>query len=168
MVVLEGIGVGLLVPLMSLLLGGESATPMRPLQWMEAQFPDHSPGFYVAAFCVVIVVTIGLKNAVGYVSQRFSAALKRRVVVSLRDALFERLQRADLDTFDRRPGGELANIFLVETTRTTQCDRCRRGPAPAVGSRAVLRRRAVLRLVAPDDHGRPARPRARQRVVVRL
>jgi ABC-type multidrug transport system fused ATPase/permease subunit len=104
---------------MSLLLGGESATPMRPLQWMEAQFPGHSPGFYVAGFCVAIVVTIGLKNAAGYVSQRFSAALKRRVAISLRDALFERLQRADLDTFDRRPGGELANVFLVETTRTT-------------------------------------------------
>ena len=82
MVALEGIGVGLLVPLMSLLLGGESATPMRPLQWMEAQFPGHSPGFYVAAFCVAIMVTIGLKNAAGYVSQRFSAELKRRVAIS--------------------------------------------------------------------------------------
>ena len=119
MIALEGIGVGLLVPLMSLLLGGESAAPMRPLQWMETQFPNHSPGFYVAGFCVAIVVTIGLKNVFGYVTQRFSTELKRRVSTSLRDALFERLQRADLDTFDRRPGGELANIFLVETARTT-------------------------------------------------
>jgi subfamily B ATP-binding cassette protein MsbA len=119
MVALEGIGVGLLVPLMSLLLGGEGATPMRPLQWMEAQFPNHSPDFYVAGFCVAIVVAIWLKNAVSYLALRLSAELKRRVAISLRDALFARLQRADLDTFDRRPGGELANIFLVETARTT-------------------------------------------------
>ena len=129
MVVFEGIGVGLLVPLMSLLLGGENATPMRPLQWMEAQFPDHSPGFYVAAFCVAIVVAIGLKNAVGYVSQLFSAGLKRRVVDrSLRDALFERLQRADLDTCSiaarRRAGQHLPR----RDDPHQRCDRCRRGP----------------------------------------
>ena len=32
MVVFEGVGVGLLVPLLSLLLGGTNAVPMRPLQ----------------------------------------------------------------------------------------------------------------------------------------
>ena len=37
--IFEGAGVGLLVPLLSLLLGGENATPMRPLQWLERQLP---------------------------------------------------------------------------------------------------------------------------------
>ena len=35
MVLFEGVGVGLLVPLMSLLLGGTNATPMRPIQWLQ-------------------------------------------------------------------------------------------------------------------------------------
>jgi subfamily B ATP-binding cassette protein MsbA len=48
-----------------------------------------------------------------------STRLKRRIGTSLRLALFERLQRAGLELFDQRPAGEIANIFLVETYRTT-------------------------------------------------
>jgi subfamily B ATP-binding cassette protein MsbA len=119
MVVFEGVGVGLLVPLLSLLLGGTNATPMRPIQWLQAEFPNHSPAFYVGVCCVAIVVAIGLKNVASYVSALFSSRLKRRVASSLRAALFSALQRANLDLFDQRPGGEIANVFLVETYRTT-------------------------------------------------
>src|SRR6266545_564951 len=119
MVVFEGVGGGLLVPLLSLLLGGTNAVPMRPLQWLQAQFPNHSPAYYVGVCCVAIVLAIAAKNLSAYVAQLFAARLKRRVATSLRSALFERLQRADLDLFDRRPTGEIANIFLVETYRTT-------------------------------------------------
>jgi subfamily B ATP-binding cassette protein MsbA len=119
MVLFEGVGVGLLVPLLSLLLGGEKAVPMRPLQWLQTELPHHSPAFYVGACCVAIILAIGAKNVAAYIAQLFATHLRRRVATSLRGALFERLQRADLDLFDQRPGGEIANIFLVETYRTT-------------------------------------------------
>lgn len=115
--VFEGMGVGLLVPLLSLLLGGENATPMRPLQWLERQLPGHSPAFYVAVVCFAIVVAIAAKNVAAYISQVLAADLKKRISVTLRDALFRRLHSADLDLFDRSPGGEIANVFLVETYR---------------------------------------------------
>ena len=115
--VFEGVGVGLLVPLLSLLLGGENATPMRPLQWLERQWPGHSPAFYVAVVCSAIVVAIAAKNLAAYISQVLAADLKKRISVTLRDALFRRLHSADLDLFDRSPGGEIANVFLVETYR---------------------------------------------------
>jgi subfamily B ATP-binding cassette protein MsbA len=117
--VFEGAGVGLLVPLLSLLLGGENATPMRPLQWLERQLPGHSPGFYVVVICGAIVVAIAAKNVAAYLSQVLAADLKRRISITLRDALFRRLHTADLDLFDRSPGGEIANVFLVETYRVT-------------------------------------------------
>lgn len=117
--VFEGAGVGLLVPLLSLLLGGENATPMRPLQWLQLKVPGHSPAFYVGTVCVAIVAAIAAKNLAAYTSQILSAGLKRRISIHLRDALFRRLHTADLDLFDRSPGGELANLFLVETYRTT-------------------------------------------------
>lgn len=119
MVVFEGVGVGLLVPLLSLLLGGPNAVPMRPLQWLQSAWPNHSPAFYVGVCCSAIVLAIAAKNVAGYIAQLFAARLKRRVATSLRAALFERLQRANLDIFDQRPGGEIANVFLVETYRTT-------------------------------------------------
>ncbi len=115
----EGFGVGLLVPLLNLLLGGERATPMRPLQWLERTIPGHSPAFYIGAIAVAIVVSVALKNVAFYTSLVLAARLKRRIAVRLRDDLFRRLHRADLDLFDRLPGGDLANVFLVETYRTT-------------------------------------------------
>ena len=117
--VFEGAGVGLLVPLLSLLLGGENATPMRPLQWLERQLPGHSAAFYVVVICGAIVVAIAAKNAAAYISQVLAADLKRRIAITLRDALFRRLHSADLDLFDRSPGGEIANVFLVESYRVT-------------------------------------------------
>jgi ATP-binding cassette, subfamily B, bacterial MsbA len=115
--VFEGAGVGLLVPLLSLLLGGENATPMRPLQWLEARLPGHSPAFYVAVICAAIVVAIAAKNVAAYAAQVIAADLKKHISITLRDALFRRLHSADLDLFDRSPGGEIANVFLVETYR---------------------------------------------------
>lgn len=117
--IFEGAGVGLLVPLLSLLLGGENATPMRPLQWLERQLPGHSPAFYVATVCVTIVLAIAAKNASAYLSQVLAADLKKRISIKLRDALFRRMHTADLDVFDRSPGGEIANVFLVESYRMT-------------------------------------------------
>jgi subfamily B ATP-binding cassette protein MsbA len=115
----EGFGVGLLVPLLNLLLGGENATPMRPLQWLESSLPGHSPAFYIGFIAVSIVAAIALKNVAFYTSLVLAARLKRRIAVRLRDDLFRRLHSADLDLFDRLPGGDLANVFLVETYRTT-------------------------------------------------
>jgi subfamily B ATP-binding cassette protein MsbA len=117
--VFEGVGVGLLVPLLNLLLGGENATPMRPIQWLERSWPGHAPGFYIGLLCIAIVVAIASKNVAAYGSQVLAAGLKRRVAVRLRDSLFERVHLADLDVFDRSPSGEIANVFLVETYRTT-------------------------------------------------
>jgi ABC-type multidrug transport system fused ATPase/permease subunit len=117
--VFEGAGVGLLVPLLSLLLGGENATPMRPMQWLERQLPGHSPAFYVAVICVAIVAAIAAKNAAAYISQVLAADLKKRISVNVRDGLFRRLHTANLDVFDSSPAGEIANLFLVESYRMT-------------------------------------------------
>jgi len=115
----EGFGVGLLVPLLNLLLGGERATPMRPLQWLETTLPGHSPAFYIAIIALAIVAAIALKNVAFYTSLVLNARLKRHVAIRLRNDLFRRLHGADLDVFDRLPGGDLANVFLVESYRTT-------------------------------------------------
>src|SRR5204863_7569101 len=90
MVLFEGVGVSLLVPLLSLLLGGSNAVPMRPIQWLENLFPGHSPAFYVGVCCVAIVLAIAAKNVSAYVAQMFSSRLKRSIAIHLRSALFER------------------------------------------------------------------------------
>ncbi len=116
--VLEGTGVSLLVPLLSLLLGGEGATPMRPIRWVQTWLPGHNPAFYVMLFCLFVLGTISAKNIVLYTSQILGARLKRRISVNLRDALFQKLHNAELNLFEQRTTGELANVCFGETTRT--------------------------------------------------
>ena len=148
MVLFEGVGVGLLVPLLSLLLGGTNAVPMRPIQWLQSAFPNHSPAFYVGACCVAIIVAIGAKNVAAYVAVLFSARLKRRVATSLRGCAVRGAPARQPGHVRSRPGGEFANVFLVETYRTTVAIDTAVSFAQRVGHRAVLRRRALLHFVA--------------------
>ena len=119
MAALEGFGVSLLVPLLSLLLGGESTTPTRPLVWLREWLPGHDIAYYAAAFSLFIVCVIALKNAVLYGSQVLAARLKRRVSINLRDSLFKKLHTADLSVFEQTTAGQLASLFLNDTVRTT-------------------------------------------------
>ena len=115
MTLFEGVGVGLLVPLLSLLMGGESSTPMRPIQLLQKLFPGHSSTFYVLGFALFIVSAIWLKNLASVGGARLSARFKRRVEGNLREALFTRLHAAELQVFEQRTSGELVNIFFNET-----------------------------------------------------
>ncbi len=115
---LEGIAVSLLVPLLSLVLGGEEATPMRPIQWMREGWPGRGPAFYVVAFCGLALGAVAAKNLVYLASQLLAARLKRRISVNLRFDLFQRLHSAELHLFEERTAGEFTNAFLTETHRT--------------------------------------------------
>ncbi len=116
--VLEGIGVGLLVPLLSLLLGGEEAKPMRPIRWLQTWLPGHEPAFYVFLFSFLVLLAIAAKNMVLYCSQLLAAKLRRRISLNLRNSLFQRLHSADMHLFEQRTAGEIANVFFGETGRT--------------------------------------------------
>ena len=163
----EGIGVGLLVPLLNLLLGGENAAPIRPIEWLQGTFPGRSSAFYVTTVCSSIILAIAAKNTALYASQILAANLKRQVSVSLRNTLFARLQRADLDVFDRTPGGELSNVFLLETYRATSHRRAP-GDAAAHEHRALLRRGAGVSVLAADDPRAGAQRVTRSDAVVRV
>lgn len=114
---LEGAGVGLLVPLLSLLLERGGAAPMRPIRWAGEWLPNHSHEFYVMLFCGAVFGCILVKNLVFYLSQVLAARLRRRITVNLRNSLFQRLQGADIHLFEQRGAGEIANLFMGETTR---------------------------------------------------
>lgn len=117
-VLMESIGVGLLVPLLSLLLGGEGARPMRPILWMQEMLPGRSSAFYTIAFCAAIVLMIVAKNAVLYLSTLLAVRFQRRISCNLRNDLFERIHSADLTLFESHKAGELANTLFFETERT--------------------------------------------------
>ena len=116
--VMEGFGVGLLVPLLSLLLGGEGATPMRPIRWMQTALPGHSAAYYIMVFCGLVLGAIITKNAILYLSLFLAARLKRRISVNLRNALYRKVHNAELSLFEQRTAGELTNVCFSEAART--------------------------------------------------
>lgn len=113
---LEGLGVALLVPLLNLL--AESEQPMRPILLLQDLLPGHTTATYITIFCGLVLVAILGKNLMLYCSQLLAAKLKCRISVNLRDALYRRLLSADIALFEQRTGGEMANVFLMETQRT--------------------------------------------------
>lgn len=117
---LEGIGVGLLVPLLGLMLGGDDPATQRLLEALRGVLPGYGEQFYILVLCVLIVAAIALKNGVLYGSNVLAARLRRRITVTVRDDLFARLHGARLPVFEQRPAGELANVFLTETIRLRQ------------------------------------------------
>lgn len=115
---LESVGVGMLVPLLTLLLEGEGASPMRPILMMQNWLPGHSTAYYVGAFCLLVLLAIVSKNVVLVFSQVLAARLKRRISINLRDALFRKVQSAPLSLFEHRTPAELTNVCYNETGRT--------------------------------------------------
>ncbi len=114
---LEGVGVGMLVPLINLLLGGEGHRPMRPIAWLMEVAPGHGPAFYIVAFCGVVAGAIASKNVVLYVSTVLAARLRCRLATNMREAMYRRLLGADMAVFEQRAAGEVANGFGSETFR---------------------------------------------------
>jgi subfamily B ATP-binding cassette protein MsbA len=111
---LEGVGIGLLIPLIGLLLDDASASSAGVLHRIQEWIPNRSRGFYVLLFCVLVLGAIVAKNSILYLSQVLAAKLRRRVAQNLRRALFHSLQYADLTVFEERSAGELTNAFQRE------------------------------------------------------
>ena len=165
----EGFGVGLLVPLLNLLLGGERATPMRPLQWLERTLPGHSPAFYIGAIAVAIVVAVAreerrllyLARARGAVSSGESpsgcaTSCSGVCTAPISISSIGCPAASSPTSSSSRPTGDAGHRRVA---RRASSDRA---------SRSSIWRRAVLPIVAADGAGARARRRARRRAGVRL
>lgn len=115
----EGVGIGLLLPLIIMLTGDSAAVwDGKYLQWLPRLLPGLSGESYGAIFCGLVLAAIAAKNASAILYQQLQARFSRRVSVNLRDALFRRLQTASLHIFEERKAGELASVYATETVKT--------------------------------------------------
>jgi ATP-binding cassette, subfamily B, bacterial MsbA len=114
---LEGLGIGLLLPMLELLRTDAPAQPMRAIRVLMEWLPGRTPSFYTVTLCALVICSILLKNVFLYVGNRITANLRATALTHLRDAIFRRLQYARLDLFERTPAGKLANILLLDTGR---------------------------------------------------
>lgn len=115
----EGIGIGLLLPLIIMLTGDSAAVwEGKYLRWLPKVIPGLSNEAYGAVFCGLVLAAIGAKNVSTILYQQLQARFSCRISVNLRDALFRRLQSASLHIFEERKAGELASVYATEAIKT--------------------------------------------------
>ncbi|MBN9690546.1 MAG: ABC transporter ATP-binding protein [Verrucomicrobia bacterium] len=118
----EGVGIGLLLPLINMLDGDPQAVLAGVIRRIfKTDLPPWLAGFsnvqYVAAFCGMVFLTVALKNGLLYFNQRLMAAISRRISQNLRASLFEHLHRASLGVFEQRKSGEIGHAYSMEAVR---------------------------------------------------
>ena len=121
--VLEGFVIAAMLPLITMLRAdaGNFKNVLEAeatLRWLPNALPGHSPKFYVGVFCATIFLLVAGKNVVILLSQGLMARLVRTVSANLRSAVFQKLEHTSIQVFEERKGGELGNLFSIETIRT--------------------------------------------------
>lgn len=119
--VMEGIGIGLLIPLVALLQGDVAGVlSNRFLVWIPNLFPNRTDIFYVSFFCVLVLSAVTLKNLLLLFASILQERVYQKAGSSIRGALFRRMLSAPQQVFDEKKAGELTHVYNVESLRAQQ------------------------------------------------
>ena len=118
----EGIGIGLLIPLVDTLLGGETRTGDgglfdRVITTLGDYLPAEHRLAWIAGFVFLLIL---LKTAVIYAHHALSVWLGTRVARGLRDRLFRRTFAVGLLTVQRLGIGRLHNTIDAQVARVAE------------------------------------------------
>ena len=122
--VFDGFTFSLLIPLLRLLFGAETAiaaapTPLeRLLETVAGPAFADDPRRALVAVAVLILVAVLLKNAAYWISTYLGVRIREGVARDLRVALYEHLQTLALPFFGRTRGGELMSRMLSDADQT--------------------------------------------------
>jgi subfamily B ATP-binding cassette protein MsbA len=117
--VLEGAGLYLFLPLLSL-LGQGGALPTN-LPSVGSSILDHLPtSWHVPILVVLVIGAVMAKNVVSYINGTYFARIDAENGRRLRQQLFSATLSAHPTYIDRQPPGRLANALLSETWRVAR------------------------------------------------
>lgn len=97
---------------------------LRLIRMLRDLFPGISSSALVMVMCGLLLFAIGLKNVIMVTSLRFGAALRRKVMINLRAALYLKFHGAELQLFEENETGDLVSVFLQETQRAVMAIDC--------------------------------------------
>lgn len=119
----ESFAILFLIPLLALfgnVARGEVTSPegdMFLIRKVKEIFPNMSDQELVIVFCVLLLFAIVIKNGLMVFSLKCGAALRRKVMINLRAALYQRFHGAELQLFEENETGDLVSVFIQETYR---------------------------------------------------
>lgn len=117
----EGIGIGLMIPLLDVMLHVGDSVPSGPLARFMQQIGDfaHS-GTRLAILATAILALIAVKTAVMVANAVVAARITGRVTHDLRVGSSRQLLRVGYEFFARSEQGRLMNILEAQTYRTSE------------------------------------------------
>jgi subfamily B ATP-binding cassette protein MsbA len=117
---LEGVTVGLLVPILETFTGTANPTPGPFQAVLNPLLAGLPPGKRVLALGVALVVLVATKNLVSYAGVSLAGRLRSRAMVELRQQLVRRLLRAPPALLERHTSGEITSVLVTEASRVSR------------------------------------------------
>lgn len=98
-------------------LGGNGDKEMFLIEFARSLFPGMTDQNLVVLFCVLLLIASVIKNVLMVYSLKCGAALRRKVMINLRAALYKRFHGAEIQLFEENETGDLVSVFIQETHR---------------------------------------------------
>lgn len=118
--ILEGLGIGLLAPLLAELSGTPAATAPEPLATLMRWTGELSPSTRLAGIAVLILLAMLGKAVVQTAAATFQSRVANRVGTDVRAALFDRVLAADFPFFLSAEPARMVTIFTNRTWKLTE------------------------------------------------
>ncbi|WP_202913348.1 ABC transporter ATP-binding protein [Acuticoccus sediminis] len=117
---LEGLGIGLVIPLLSIIVGPDGAEGASGLSALFSGIgAGLDPGTRLVAISAVIFALILMKNAVGFANGVISGYVYGKASHAIRIQLAERLLRVGFPFLQKQDPGRLLNIISNESWRVS-------------------------------------------------
>lgn len=134
---LEGIGIGLVIPLLGIIIGGATSPQMSGLSAVFQSFGQTlSDDVRLMAIAGFILALIVLKNVIAYANAVLTAFIYGKAGHAIRSALSEQLLRVGYSFFLQQSPGRLLNIISNESWRAS--DAIQTGLAILVNASAAI------------------------------
>jgi subfamily B ATP-binding cassette protein MsbA len=116
----EGLGIGLLIPLLDQLVGGGGTVPSGPFaHWMQQAVLSIADEARVAMLGSLMIVLIVLKSLILFADVGLATWVNGRITHDLRLALYRRMLAMDYGEFARSDQGQLVSGIESQTHRTS-------------------------------------------------
>lgn len=117
----EGLGIGLIIPLLALVTGSTEAGGSGLASWLRDFGSGYSATARVAVVAAAMFALIALRNLLVFANSALSASVAGQTGHRLRSELVQRLLAADYSFVRDQEPGKLLNIVSTESWRTVDC-----------------------------------------------
>lgn len=129
---LEGIGIGLLIPLVALLLADDAAPSLpAPFRALVEQSAGHDTGYRILGIAAAMVAFIVLKGLVQIANNAFVANIDGRLARDIRNGLSARMVNAEYAFFLKNDSSSLAQIISTDSWYASEAIRSLLSIVPA-------------------------------------